>query len=115
MDAKMQLAHYIIAGFHGEDAARKASDEFNKVVREKQTPNEIPTFPVSAGTYKLLGLLVQAGLVSSRTEAERLIRWGSVEIEGQAVDQMNKTLILQKGESLLLKAGKRKFLRVVVE
>jgi tyrosyl-tRNA synthetase len=115
MDAKIQLAHNIIAGFHGEDAARKASDDFNKVVRKKETPNEIPTFPVSAGTYKLLALLVQAGLVSSRTEAERLIRWGSVEIEGQAVDQMNKTLILHKGETLLLKAGKRKFLRVVVE
>src|SRR3989441_5859669 len=42
MDAKMQLAHYIIAGFHGEDAARKASDEFRRVFRERQAPSDIP-------------------------------------------------------------------------
>ena len=38
MDAKMQLAHNIIAGFHGEEAARKASDEFRRVFRERQAP-----------------------------------------------------------------------------
>ena len=41
MDAKMQLAHNIIAGFHGEEAGRKASDEFRRVFRERQAPDEI--------------------------------------------------------------------------
>src|SRR6202035_1053747 len=38
MDAKMQLAHNIIAGFHGEEAARKASEEFDRVYRKRQAP-----------------------------------------------------------------------------
>src|SRR6266567_2831026 len=40
MDAKMQLAHYIIAGFHGEDAAREASDYFDRVNRKRQLPSD---------------------------------------------------------------------------
>src|SRR5271167_1605846 len=35
MEAKMQLAHAIIAGFHGEDAAKKAAEEFQRVFRER--------------------------------------------------------------------------------
>src|SRR5580693_2622855 len=44
MDAKMQLAHNIIAGFHGEEAARKASDEFDKVYRKRQAPDEMQQY-----------------------------------------------------------------------
>ena len=48
MDAKMQLAHNIIAGFHGEDAARKASEEFRRVFRERQAPDEATLFASSS-------------------------------------------------------------------
>ena len=40
--AKMQLAHTIVAGFHGEDAAKKAGEEFERVFRERQAPEEAP-------------------------------------------------------------------------
>ena len=40
MEAKMQLAHNIIAGFHGEDAAQKATDEFQRVFRDRQAPED---------------------------------------------------------------------------
>jgi len=115
MDAKMQLAHVIIAGFHGEDAAQKASDEFRKVYRERQAPTEVPSHPVAAGTYKLLLLLTQIGLVSSRSDAERLVRGRAIEIDGQVVDQMNHSVVLNSGESVLLRAGKKKFVRVVAD
>src|SRR6204780_3121341 len=42
MDAKMQLAHAVIAGFHGEDAARKATEEFQRVFRDRQAPEQAP-------------------------------------------------------------------------
>ena len=115
MDVKMSLAQEIIAGFHGADAAEKAAAEFRKVYRERQAPSEVPTHSISPGTYKLLTLLTQAGLTSSRSDAERLIRGNAVEIDGEVVDAMNKTLILHSGESFLLRAGKKKFLRIVVE
>src|SRR5260370_14758616 len=40
MDAKMRLAREVIAGFHGDDAARKASENFQRVFRDKQDPEE---------------------------------------------------------------------------
>src|SRR6185437_4233279 len=42
MDVKMRLAQEVIAGFHGEEAARKAANEFQRVVREKQLPEAVP-------------------------------------------------------------------------
>ena len=115
MDVKMSLAKEIIAGFHGEAAAEKAAAEFQRVFRDREAPSEVPRFSVASGTYKLLTLLADAGLVSSRSEAERLIRGKAVEIDGQVVEAMNMTLILHPGETVLLRAGKKKFLRVVVE
>ena len=115
MDVKMSLAKEIIAGFHGEAAAEKAAAEFQRVFRDREAPSEVPRFSVASGTYKLLTLLADAGLVSSRSEAERLIRGKAVEIDGQVVEAMNMTLILHPGETVLLRARKKKFLRVVVE
>ena len=113
IDAKMQLAHTIIANFHGEDAGRAASDEFRRVFRERQAPTAVPNHTVPAGTYKLLQLLTQIGLAGSRSDAERLVRGNAVEIDGQAIDQMNHSVALKAGESIVLRAGKKKFARVV--
>jgi tyrosyl-tRNA synthetase len=115
MDVKMSLAKEIIAGFHGEAAAEKAASEFQRVFRDHEAPSEVPTSKIASGTYKLLTLLSQVGLVSSRSEAERLVRGKAVEIDGQVVDAMNKTLILHGGESVVLRAGKKKFMRVLAE
>lgn len=115
MDVKMSLAQEIIAGFHGAEAAAKAAAEFQRTFRDREAPSDVPIFKVVPGTYKLLTLLTQAALVSSRSEAERLIRGKAVEIDGQVVDAMNRTLLLRSGEAVLLRAGKKKFLRVVVE
>jgi tyrosyl-tRNA synthetase len=115
MDVKMQLAQQIVAGFHNKSSAAIAAEGFRHVYRERQAPSEVPSYSIKPGTYKLLTLLVQTGLASSRSEAERLIRGNAIEIDGQVVDAMNKTLILHAGESFLLRAGKKRFLRVVVE
>ena len=42
--AKIQLAHTIVADFHGEEAARKASDEFHRVFRERESPSQVPEY-----------------------------------------------------------------------
>jgi tyrosyl-tRNA synthetase len=115
MDVKMSLAQEIISGFHGAAAAEKAAGEFQRIFRDRTAPSDVPIFKVVPETYRLLTLLTQAGLVSSRSEAERLVRGKAVEIDGQVVDAMNKTLILHSGEAVLLRAGKKKFLRIVVE
>jgi tyrosyl-tRNA synthetase len=116
MEAKMQLAHAVIAGFHGEDAAKKATDEFQRVFRDRQAPEEAPRRHLKRGEPKRLSvLLVELGLAASRSEAERLIKQGGVEVAGRRVDDVKREIDLSKPSEFLLRAGKKKFLRIVIE
>jgi tyrosyl-tRNA synthetase len=116
MDAKMQLAHSIVAGFHGEEAAKKASEQFRRVFRDRKAPEQAPRRTlVRSGPKRVSALLVQLNVVSSRSEAERLIKQGGVEIDGQRVEDVKKEVDLAKPGEFLLRAGKKTFLRLVVE
>jgi len=116
MDAKMQLAHVIIAGFHGESAAKNAADEFQRVFRDRQAPAEAPRRVLKLGEpRRLSALLVELQLVASRSEAERLMKQGGVEIDGQRADDVKREIDLSRPSEFLLRAGKKKFVRIVVE
>jgi len=117
MAAKTQLAHVIVAGFHGEAAAKKAAEEFQRVFRERQAPEEAPVFKVSAGMpRRITSVLVDAGVVSSRSEAERLVKQGAIDLVGdQSPVSVQRSIALIKGDSHLVRVGKKKFLRIVVE
>ncbi len=117
MSAKTQLAHAITAGFHGEAAAKKAGEEFQHVFRERKAPEQAPVFKVPAGApRRILSLLVEAGVVVSRSEAERLLKQGGVELLGdQAPMTVQRSIALIRGQSHLLRVGKKRFLRIVVE
>jgi tyrosyl-tRNA synthetase len=115
MDAKIRLGQEVIAGFQGEDAARKAADNFQRIFRDRQAPQEAPTRKVPLGpAKKLTALLVELQLVPSKSEAIRLIEGGGVEIDGARVDDARKEIDLSKPGEFLLRAGKKKFVRVVV-
>jgi tyrosyl-tRNA synthetase len=115
MDAKIQLAQEVIAGFQGKDAARKATENFQRIFRDRQAPEEAPIKKVPLGPpKKLTALLVELQLVPSKSEAIRLIEQGGVEIDGARVDDARKEIDLSKPGEFLLRAGKKKFVRVVV-
>jgi len=117
MEMKMELARLIVTDFHGEEAARKAASEFQRVFRDRQAPEEAPVFKAQAGaTRRIATLLVDAGMVSSRSEAERLIKQGGVELIGDSQPVgVQRSIAMIKGDSHLLRVGKKKFLRIVVE
>jgi len=116
MAAKTQLAHVIVAGFHGEAAAKKAADEFQRVFRERQAPEEAPVHKLArSGAKKLTALLVELEMAASRSEAERLIKQGGVEMDGVRAKDVRKEVDLSKPGEFILRAGKKKFLRVIVE
>ena len=116
MDAKMRLAQEVIGAFHGEDAARKAAENFQRVFRDRQAPEEAKIEKLARGpARKLMALLVDLKLISSKSEAERLIKQGGVEIDGARVDDPRKEIDFSKPAEFLLRAGKKKFVRVVVE
>jgi tyrosyl-tRNA synthetase len=115
MNAKMLLAQEVVAGFHGEVEARKASETFQRVFRDRQAPQEAPVKNVAAGAPQMIkALLMALGLAISLSEAERLVKQGAVEIDGQRIDDPRKEIDLSKPRDFLLRAGKKKFVRVVV-
>ncbi len=115
MDAKMKLAEEIVSGFHGNDAARKAVENFQRVFRDRQAPAEAPVHHLPLGTPKrLTSLLVELKFSSSKSEAERLIKQRGVEIDEVCVEDVRKEIDLSKPAQFLLRAGKKNFLRIVI-
>src|SRR5579859_5543441 len=116
MDAKMRLAEEIVSGFHGSDPARKAAENFQRVFRDRQSPSDVPIEKLALGPpKKLIALLVELKLAPSKSEAERLIKQGAVELNESRVDDPRADLDLTKPAQFLLRAGKKKFLRLIVE
>ncbi len=116
MDVKMHLAQEVITGFHGEDAARKAAENFQRVFRDRQAPAEAEVQRIPRGpAKKLVALLAELKLAPSKSEAGRLIEQGGVEIDGVRAEDPRKDIDLSKPSEFLLRAGKKKFLRIIVE
>src|SRR6202035_5250201 len=108
MDVKMLLAQEVLSGVHGESAARKAAEMFQRVFRDRQAPEEAPVKNLAVGAPQMIkSLLTTLGLSSSVREAERLVKQGAVEIDGQRIDDPRKEVDLSKGRNFLLRAGKK--------
>ena len=116
MDAKMKLGEEVVTTFHGAEAGRKAADNFQRVFRDRQAPAEAPVHKLPNGpARRLTALLVELNLAPSKSEAERLIKQKGVEIDGATVDDFRKEIDLSHPGEFLLRAGKKNFLRIVVE
>jgi tyrosyl-tRNA synthetase len=141
MTAKTRLAHAIITGFHGEDAANKAADEFKRVYSNREAPSEMTEYRIRllpngnvmrskrqgdnasslttsapiAKIEKWTKFLVWLGVLDSNSEADRLVKQGGLEIDGERVNDVKREIDLSKPGEFLLRAGKKKFLRIVVE
>ena len=84
MQVKMHLARQIVADFHSAEAAQQARADFDREVREGAEPSDIETVTLPDGIgNNLAKILVFLDLVESRTDAERKIKAGAVEINGQ--------------------------------
>jgi len=114
MDVKAELAASIVADYHGRAAAEAAREEFHRVFRRRQNPEDIETQKISlaAGPMRLTRLLASLNLAPSNAEAQRLIESGAVHVNDQRITDP-KAEISQAGE-YLFKVGKRRFLRLLV-
>jgi tyrosyl-tRNA synthetase len=83
MDVKMELAGRIVTDFHSAAEAERAGEDFNREVRQGGEPADIETVEYgSAGEIRVPQMLVALGTAPTRTEAERLVKAGAVEIDG---------------------------------
>ncbi len=111
-DAKFELGREIVARFHDEASAEGAKKEFISRFQQGAMPDEIAevTLDSEQGQLGIAHLLKGAGLVSSTSEAFRMIKQGAVKIDGQRVD--DRALQIKAGNSNVYQVGKRRFARV---
>jgi tyrosyl-tRNA synthetase len=111
-DAKFELGLEIVARFHSEAEAEGAKQEFVSRFQQGAMPEQIPDVTLESrdGQLGIAHLLKNAGLVSSTSDAFRMIKQGAVRIDGQRVE--DKSLQLDAGTTNVYQVGKRKFARV---
>lgn len=116
-EAKKRLGREIITLYHGAEAAQSADDEFERVHKEHQVPEEMPEITVSLdictadGQVRVTALLVAAGLAPSSGEAKRLIQQGGVSVDGLKLTDPAGMLEIQTGQ--VIKVGKNRFVRLL--
>jgi tyrosyl-tRNA synthetase len=116
MAVKAALAETVTASFHGPEAARQAAEEFRRIFSQHELPEQMPEACLPrGGRRRLTALLVELGLAPSRSEAERLVRQGAVELDGVRVDDVRYELDLSAPRAWVLRAGKKRFMRVRVD
>jgi tyrosyl-tRNA synthetase len=110
MDAKLQLARFIVTRAHGPEAATLAEDHFTRVVRDREAPEDVPEASLPEGDpIHLPALLVEHLGVGSTSEARRLIAQGGVKVDGSPVSEIDLPRATLAGA--LVQAGKRRFMR----
>jgi tyrosyl-tRNA synthetase len=108
---KRHLGRLVVSRFHGPEAATAAEEHFNRVVRDREAPSDVPEFVLAEGEIHMPALLVDALGIASRSEARRLIQQGGVAIESGPVTALDLPASALRGQ--ILRAGKRRFVRLV--
>ena len=113
-DLKVLLGQEIVARFHSAQAADDALADFEARFRQGAIPDDVPEVALTSvnGELGIAQLLKQAGLVSSTSDALRMIEQGGVKIDGERIE--DKKLLLKTGSKLVVQIGKRKFARVIL-
>ena len=109
-DAKVRLAKLMIAWLHDATAADKAEQDF-MTATHGGVPSDVPGLAVAAGPQSVVGLLVQAGIVATNSEAIRKIREGAVKLDGEKIGDTKATVSVDAPK--VLQMGSRRFVRLV--
>ncbi len=111
--AKVLLAKTIVTDFYDEANADAAAEEFEKVFAKKQLPDEIPDVQISPSPIAAGKLLVHCKLVSSGSEAKRMIKQSAAAIDGKKISDPNAEITPADG--MVIRVGKRKFAKLKVK
>lgn len=108
-DIKMKLGREVVAVFYGQEEGVKAQEEFIKIFRKKDLPDEMETLKATS-PISVLDLVMLSGETPSKSEAKRLIAQGAVKLDEEKLDDFSRMLEVKGSE--VLKIGKRKFFRI---
>ncbi len=120
MHLKKELGEAIVDQYHPDGSGRAAREEFERIFSKKQLPDDMPEvtsedlkkLEMNPDAVYLVHLIAKNKLSKSNGEARKLIQAGSVSIDGEKVTDPNYEFPLDK--EMILKVGKRRFLRLKV-
>jgi tyrosyl-tRNA synthetase len=112
--AKRALARDIVNTYHGPGAAERAEAHFDRVVRRRERPEEVPSVELvpSGERMWLPKVMVEAGLAASTSEAVRLIQQGAVQVDGVPVADKDFQVSTARPGPVLIQRGKRQYVSV---
>lgn len=109
-NVKAQLGKELVSLYHSAEEAQKAAEAFDNVFKEGALPEDIPEISVKSKDLLLVDALVLAKLVSSKSEARRMIEQGAVKMNQEKVSDTNEKIA--DGE-VIVQVGKRKIAKLV--
>ena len=121
-EAKEILAFELTKLVHGEEEATKAKNASHALFAGGGDSAHMPTTELSAadfadGDLDILALLVKSGLAPSRSDARRAVEQGGVSLADEKVTDIKASYNADAfgADGLVLKRGKKKFVRIVVK
>lgn len=114
-DVKVEFAKEIVARFFSLKAAAEAEESFKAQFQQGHIPADIPSRTLSApeSSLPIAQVLKNVGLVSSTSDAFRLLDQKGVRLDGSRVEDRG-LMLLADGQSKVLQVGKRHFMRIVI-
>ena len=108
---KKRLAFEIAKQLVGEQEARKAQEEFERVFQKHQQPQDVKQIKVSKSKWKVVDFLVENNLAKSKSVAKKLLGQGAVEIDTKTFS--DNEVEFSGGE--IIKVGKKTFAKILLE
>jgi len=109
-DYKRKLGYELVKIYYDEETAGKTIEEFDTIFIKGGIPDDIPEITVSEDSKKLIDLMTENNMTESKTSARKLIEQGAVNIDGTKITDVNSMTAIRDG--MILKVGKRKFLKI---
>ncbi|MCL5746833.1 MAG: tyrosine--tRNA ligase [Patescibacteria group bacterium] len=107
---KKKLAFEVTKELNGEEKARKAEEEFERTVQNKELPGEIKRYTFDIPELNILDILMHTGLAESKSGAKRLIEQGGVTIDGNFIKSPDEVVKLK--DERIIKVGKKNFAKL---
>ena len=110
-DIKMDLAREIVSLYHTAEEVDQAEERFKMIFQMGQKPKDIDTITTEKENFDLIQIVVDKGLVSSKSEFRRLLAQGGVKINDKKI---TKEEFLPKEGEFVVQIGKKKFIKIIV-
>ncbi|AGK96221.1 tyrosine--tRNA ligase [Clostridium pasteurianum] len=118
-EAKKILAFEVTKLVHGEEEAEKAERAAEALFSGGKDMSNVPTVSITKEMLggPLLDALVYTKIIPSKSEGRRLVQQGGIVVNDTKITEVNALISEDdfKDGSVLLKRGKKKFYKIVVE